>query len=123
VVSRDRRKDYEVSPFKYAQLGTRELVVFDPGVVSGPEQPQRIPLQLYRRNGAGAFLRVYAGPGPVQSTELDAHLVVRREEGAMMLRIARDVAGQELVPTAEEAQRKAEARVRELEAELARLRR
>jgi Uma2 family endonuclease len=116
VVSRDRRKDYEVGPLKYSQLGVQELVIFDPGVVLGADLPQRIPLQLYRRNAAGAFLRVYAGPGPVHSAELDASLVVRRESGALRLRLARDTDGQDLVPTAEE-------RVRELEAMLEKLRR
>jgi Uma2 family endonuclease len=116
VVSRDRKKDYEVGPFKYDQLGARELVIFDPDLVSGSQLPQRIPLQLYRRNGAGAFLRIYAGPGPVHSAELDAYLVVRREGGAMMLRISRDAAGQDLVPTAEE-RAEAEAKARR-EAEL-----
>ena len=99
VVSRDRKKDYEDAPLKYAQLGTRELVVFDPGVVPGIAPSQRMPLQLYRRNAVGAFLRVYAGPGPVYSVELDAHLVVRREGGSARLRLARDEAGQSLVPT------------------------
>ncbi|HEX2574211.1 MAG TPA: Uma2 family endonuclease [Polyangia bacterium] len=117
VVSRDRKKDYEVGPFKYSQLGVRELVIFDPNLVHGPKLPQRIPLQLYRRSAAAAFLRVYAGPGPVHSAELDAYLVIRREAGALRLRLARDAAGQDLVPTAEEyalseaaARRKAEER-------------
>jgi Uma2 family endonuclease len=135
VVSRDRQKDYEVGPLKYAQLGVKELVIFDPGMVSGSGLSQRIPLQLYRRNRVGAFLRIYAGPGPVHSAELDAHLVVQREEG-MMLRISRDASGQDLVPTAREmrraleeriarevdARRAAEERLREFEERLAKLR-
>ena len=99
VVSRDRKKDYEDAPLKYALLGVQELVIFDPGVVPRAERSERVLLQLYRRNAAGALLRVYAGPGPVHSIELDAYLVVRRDEGPVRLRIARDAAGQDLVPT------------------------
>ncbi|HEX2567948.1 MAG TPA: Uma2 family endonuclease [Polyangia bacterium] len=116
VVSHDHQKDYEDAPLKYAQLGTQELVIFDPGAL--PRVERRIPLQQYRRNAAGAFLRVYAGPGPVHSVELDAHLVLRKEGSVVRLRLARDAAGQDLVPTAEE-RAEAEAKARR-EAEAAR---
>ncbi|HEX2572493.1 MAG TPA: Uma2 family endonuclease, partial [Polyangia bacterium] len=117
VVSQDRKKDYEDAPLKYALLGARELVIFDPGAVSGRDPSQRMPLQLYRRNAVGAFLRVYAGAGPVHSVELDAYLIMRREGSSMRLRLARDAAGQDLVPTTEEARHQAEQRVaREAEA-------
>jgi Uma2 family endonuclease len=109
-VSRDRKKDYEDAPLKYSQLGVQELVIFDPGTVPGVELPSRIPLQIYRRNTAGAFLRVYAGPGPAYSVELDAYFVVQRRAGVVRLRLARDAAGQDLVPTAEEARQEAEER-------------
>jgi Uma2 family endonuclease len=110
VVSQDRKKDYAHGPLKYAQLGAQELVIFDPAGTPGAELSRRIPLQLSRRNAAGAFLRVYAGPGPVHSAELDAHLVVQREGGVVRLRLARDAAGRDLVPTAEEAREEAEMR-------------
>jgi len=46
IVSEDWRKDYEDAPLKYAQLGTRELVIFDPGATVGAERRgQRVPLQ------------------------------------------------------------------------------
>jgi hypothetical protein len=65
---------------------------------------------------------VYRGEGPAPSEEIGAFLVARREGETVRLRIARDASGTDLVPTAEEAQRAAEDRVRELEAELAKLR-
>jgi Uma2 family endonuclease len=122
VVSRDRKKDYEDAPLKYALLGAQELIIFDPSVVPGRESAQRMPLQLYRRNAVGAFLRVYAGPGPVHSVQLDAHLIVWRGDGGARLRLARDAAGHDLIPTVEEARLEAEqqalaAEQRALEAE------
>ncbi len=138
VVSDGWKKDYEDAPLKYAQLGVRELVIFDPDAALHTDPrapgestplPPRVALQVYRRDGDGAFVRVYRGEGPAPSDEIGAFLVVRREGGTVRLRIARDADGVDLVPTAEEAQRiaeqraaAAEARARELEAELARLR-
>ena len=129
VVSDDWTKDYEDGPLKYAQLGTKELVLFDPAaVLSDPGEP-RVPLQVYRRDADGAFVRVHRGNGPAWSEEIGAFLVARRETGAVRLRVARDAAGSDVVPTADEAKRAAElrasdaeARVQALEAEVARLR-
>jgi Uma2 family endonuclease len=138
VVSDDWKKDYDEAPLKYAQLGARELVIFDPEIAASPERRGvRVALQVYRRDADGAFLRIYAGDGPAPSQELDAFLVVKRDGGAVRLRIALDAAGAEVVPTAEEAKRAAETRgrseadarraaeeqVRALEAELRALRR
>lgn len=109
IVSDDWKKDYEENPPKYAQLGVRELVIFDPEAALNPDRRgQRVLLQVYRRDADGAFVRVYRGDGPARSEEIDAFLVVRREGGAVRLRIARDAAGSDLVPTAEEAKRGAE---------------
>ena len=82
-----------------------------------------MPFQVYRRGADGAFVRVHCGDGPVRSVELGAYLVARREGGAVRLRIARDAAGQDIVPTADEAKRAADDRIRALEAELAGARR
>jgi Uma2 family endonuclease len=131
VVSDDWNKGYDEAPLKYAQLGARELVIFDPETAASPERRgARVALQVYRRDADGAFLRIYAGDGPAPSQELDAFLVVKREGGAVRLRIALDAAGKEVVPTAEEAKRAArearraaEDQVRALEAELRALRR
>lgn len=130
VVSDDWKKDYDEAPLKYAQLGARELVIFDPEIAASSERRgARVPLQVYRRDADGAFLRIYAGEGPAPSQELDAFLVVKRYGGAVRLRIARDASGEDLVPTTEEAKQAAEARartaedqVRALEAELRALR-
>lgn len=133
IVSEDAKKDYEDAPLKYAQLGTRELVIFDPeaalAALRGEKRGQRVPLQIYRRDEDGAFVRVYAGEGPVWSDELGACLVARPHGASVRLRIALDPEGKELVPTAAErarseelARREAEERLRALEAELARLR-
>jgi len=94
-VSDDWKKDYDEAPQKYAQLGCRELVIFDaePGDRAG-----RHALQVFRRTGDGAFVRQHAGPGPVWSVELGAWLVVRGGH----LRLSRDQAGHELVPTVAE---------------------
>ena len=97
VVSRDRKKDYELAPPKYDQLGARELVIFDPDAVTRP-RARRKPLQVYRRDDTGWHL-VAAGPGPVHSAELDAWLVV---VPGPRLRVARDPAGKDLVQIPEE---------------------
>jgi hypothetical protein len=155
IVSDDWKKDYEDNPPKYAQLGTRELVIFDPEAAAASAAPgeapgrarggRRVPVQIYRRHADGAFVREYIGAGPVLCEELGAYLVtVLQPDGAVRLRLARDAAGTDLVPTAEEraraqavaceraeeraraeasARERAEARIRELEQELRKARR
>jgi Uma2 family endonuclease len=111
IVSDDWKKDYEDNPPKYAQLGCRELVIFDPeAALTAERKAPRVPLQVYRRDEDGAFVRVYAGDGPARCEEIGAYLVAQREGATVRLRVARDAAGTELVPTAEEAKRAAEAR-------------
>lgn len=144
IVSEDWKKDYELNPPKYAQLGTRELVLFDPDAAAKPDARKgirgarnvRVPLQIYRRGADGALVLVYRGNGPAFSEEIGASLVVQKEEGMALLRIARDAAGSDIVPTveerakaaetsikvAEERAKKAEERIQALEAELARAR-
>lgn len=137
IVSEDWRKDYEDSPPKYAHLGTKELVIFDPeSALVSDRRGGRVPLQVYRRDEDGAFVRVYYGEEPARCEELGAYLVVQREGGTARLRIARDVAGTDWVPSAEEAKaaaeqraqaeaegrQKAEERIKALEAELRKLR-
>lgn len=124
------RKDYDQAPQKYAQLGTRELVIFDPEAALGRARDhQRAALQVYRRQADGAFMRFYCGSGPFASHELAAFLVVATGDGVARLRIARDAQGLDLVPTAAEARDEArraldaERRARErAEQELAQLR-
>jgi hypothetical protein len=123
IVSEDWKKDYEDAPAKYAQLGTRELVIFDPeAATSDVGRGARVPFQLYRRDADGAFVLVYRGEGPAWSEQIDAFLVAQRVGETVRLRVARDAAGNDFVPTAEERAATAEERVRVLEAELAALR-
>lgn len=114
VSDADPHKDYVIAHNKYAASGTRELWVFDPKLC-GPHHfggPHR--LQVWRRDDAGTFGRVYAGAGPVYSPVLAAHLVV--VDDGWLLRLADDPDGTQLWLTAEEAAR---ARIAELERELA----
>jgi Uma2 family endonuclease len=116
IVSDEWKKDYEDAPPKYAQLGTRELVIFDPAAAITPDRKgQRVPFQVYRRDADGLFVRVHRGDGPVRCEEIDASLIAERHASAVRLRVARDEAGKDLVLTAEE-------RVKALEAEIAKLR-
>lgn len=118
------KKDYEQSPAKYAQLGTRELVVFDPEAAAGRATDlERVALQLYRRAGDGAFVREHAHAGPVYSEQLGAWLIAHIEDGAARLRVARDETGADLVLSEAEARDRAEQEVARLREELARLRR
>lgn len=114
IVSSDWQKDYKQSPAKYAQLGTKELIIFDPDAALGRSKNElRCPLQVYRLGDeGGVFARNYAGSGPAYSAQLDAWLVVCKERGAVRLRLARDASGKTLIPTLperiEEEQRRAE---------------
>ena len=103
IVSSDWRKDYDDAPPKYAQLGARELVVFDPEVASGAvRNPARASLTLYRRGADAIFVRTYSGDGPVFSNELNVWLHVRHEGPTARLRLCLDQAGTQLVLTAAE---------------------
>lgn len=136
VVGADPRKDYEEGPRRYAELGVKELVIFDPH--PGGE---RTAFQVYRRQ-QNRFRRVIATDGDrVRSRVLGCTLRSVGEGGETRLRIATGDTGGVIYPTAEEAARAAEeaaraaervalaageaalARVAELEAELARRRR
>jgi Uma2 family endonuclease len=121
VSKRSRTKDYEWNPAKYAALGVEELAVFD----AEPRGEEAFAIQLYRRTPRGQFLRAYAGPGPVESKVLGAWLVV--VDGGARVRLARNAAGTDFVPTADEraiaataqakaAQEQAEAAQKEVQA-------
>lgn len=87
-------------PAKYTLLGTRELVVVDVEAAAGGAAAPRIPLEVYRREADGAFVRIYRGPGLARLETIDAWLVVRKagpHDG--FLRLARDAAGTDIVPT------------------------
>ncbi len=102
VSANNATKDYEIAPERYADLGVRELWVFDPDL-EGPRAwggPYR--LQVWRWE-AERFQRVHAGDGPCRTLALGAWLVLA--EGQRMLRIADDPFAQKVWPTAEERER------------------
>ena len=87
-------KDYDVAPAKYARLGTRELVIFDPTLVGPSVRGGPYVLQVWRRDARRRRLvRVVAGSGPAFSEELGAWLVPTPEP---RLRIAGDAEGRSL---------------------------
>jgi hypothetical protein len=97
-------KDYLDIQEKYAACGIEELWVLDP-LLHGPRRfggPWR--LQVWRREVADVFARVYAGDGPYHCGAVDVWVRVHDDRIAL----AADCAG--LVPwrTSEEAARAAE---------------
>jgi Uma2 family endonuclease len=105
IVSDDSwAKDYRDNPLKYAQLGVKELIIFDPEAASGKTKVKgRVALQVFRLEADGSFERAESGNGPVKSRELEAFFVVRQVGAASRLAISRDPEGTDLVPTIEEA--------------------
>ena len=102
VVSEDWRKDCVQAPQKYAQLGVRELVIFDPDSRRAPPSHKRVLFQVFRRMADGMLVQVAQGDGPVYLAEVDAWLVAiagRR----LQARLATDAAGQDLIATDAEA--------------------
>jgi Uma2 family endonuclease len=84
-------KDYVGIQERYATIGTRELVVFDP-LLQGPKAlGGPVLFQLWRRDTDDLFQRIYAGSGPVFCETLEAWL----GEGGGQLRISRDRAGRD----------------------------
>jgi hypothetical protein len=118
VVGLDVRKDYEVGPERYAELGVEELIVYDPDCGEGRE---RVRFQVWRRR-RGAFVRVARTDADRVRSRVLGCFVREVGEGALRrLRLATGSRSEVLFPTAEEAERKlrtiAEAAERELEAE------
>ena len=102
VVSSKAKKDYTTAPEKCAAAGIEELWVFDPHLL-GPRMgggPHR--LQLWRRED-DAFIRVFAGEGPVFSPTVGGFLFAVHE--GQRLRIAEDREGTRWWPTPEENER------------------
>jgi hypothetical protein len=114
-------KDYTALQDRYAALGTRELVVFDPMLAGPPSLGGPVSLQLWKRDVTGAFERVHFGSAPAYSDVLDAWLV---PEGRA-LHLADDRAGLKRWSTlaeqarAESGQARAEAQQAQAEAERA----
>ncbi len=98
VVSEDRKKDYDNAPQQYADLGVEELVVFDPAAEHVRSSKRRL-LAMFRRQPDGRFAQVSAGGRPVYSEVLHAWVVPHRSNDMVYVRLARDEAGKDLVPT------------------------
>lgn len=112
VVSSDVRKDYEVTPARYAELGIDELVVFDP---RHGGDASRSRWRVYRRLPRRGFVLVEStGLDRVRSRVLRCWLRSVGEGPDTRVRLAIGASGDDLVPTdAEEVAR--------LRAEIARL--
>jgi Uma2 family endonuclease len=126
-------EDYATIQDRYAAIGTRELVVFDPLLVGPRALGGPVVLQLWHLRSPGVLERIHFGAGPVYSEVLQAWL---HPEGTT-LEIASDREGRARWQTGEERERAAreqdhaekelerearlaaEARVRDLERELA----
>jgi hypothetical protein len=84
IVSKNHpHKDYAEVHLRYAAMGAREVVVFDP-LLAGPKAlGGPVSLQIWRCDAAGALACVYFGPGPARSEILDAWLIVQGQELAI----------------------------------------
>jgi hypothetical protein len=99
IVSRNHpHKDYAELQDRYALVGTRELVVFDPFLAGPSALGGPVLLQLWRRDSVGVLERVHAGDSPVASEVLGGWLVPT----ATTLEIADDRGGVRRWPTWEE---------------------
>jgi hypothetical protein len=93
VVSKNHpHKDYTNVQDRYAAIGSRELVVFDPLLAGPASLGGPVPLQLWRRDSTGLFERVHFGSEPAFSLVLEAWLLPR----GRLLEIANDSAGEQL---------------------------
>jgi Uma2 family endonuclease len=102
VVSKNHpHKDYRDVHERYAALGARELIVFDPLLVGPPSLGGPVSLQVWRRDPSAAFERTYAGPGPVFSEVLEAWVRVDQRR----LSISDDRTGERRWRTQEELER------------------
>jgi hypothetical protein len=92
-------KDYAAIQDRYAALGTRELVVFDPLLAGPPSLGGPVALQLWRRDAVGLFERVSFGNAPVYSEVLEAWVI----PAGSLLQLADDPHGRTRWQTPEEA--------------------
>ncbi|MEJ7729018.1 MAG: Uma2 family endonuclease [Polyangiaceae bacterium] len=113
VVSDDVRKDYEESPVRYAELGLRELVVFDPDSAASPD---RVRWQVFRRLPRGGLSLVERTDGDgVRSEVLGCWLRAVGAGSSLRVRVATGANGEELLPTEGESEHAAEQRALEAE--------
>lgn len=119
VVTGDVQKDYLRTPPRYARLGVKELVVFDPEWRS---RRDRYRWQVFRQVKGRGLIRVEAtNVDRIKSRTLGCWLRAVGKGKDLRVRIATGAAGEALFPTeAERAEREASERAR-IEAERARI--
>lgn len=135
-------KDYVDTPARAAACGVGELWVYDPKLVGPRARGGPFLLQVWRRTGAGRFVRQHAGSGPAYSETVAGwlHPTASKVASQARLRISDARSGAPYWLTLNEAERErarqarqraerereratqAEARLREVERELALLR-
>ncbi|UQA56350.1 Uma2 family endonuclease [Polyangium aurulentum] len=126
----DRGKDLVESPRRHDELGTQELVVFDPYVPERLRRTRRVRFRVHRRDERGKLVLVEETHGDrVRSEVLGCHLRAVGKRAQLRLRLATGLEGETLLPTDAEAREEAEGRARvertraeAAEAELARMR-
>ncbi len=94
-------KDYAGIQDRYAAMGARELIVFDPLLVGPRALGGPVALQVWRRDSSGALERVHFGGPPAYSVELGAWL----HSNGNLLDIADDKEGLARWQTGEERER------------------
>jgi Uma2 family endonuclease len=105
VVSGDKGKDYVLAPQRYDELGTRELVIYDPEFEHRRDGRR---FQVFRRLKGRGLTQVEAtNDERVRSRVLGCSLVEVPEGSSVRLRLGVGKGGDELFPTALEAQRAA----------------
>ncbi len=125
------RKDTVQSPVRHADLGTKELVIFDPHHagrrdashrVAPPNPPSR--WLVFRRVPRRGLIQVQASTADrVYSKTLRLWLRATGEGDDTRIRLAEGPEGDDLIPTPEERERAALAEIARLRAEIERLRR
>ena len=122
-------KDYDSNPTLYNRLGVQEYCIVDADVAASRLIPRTRPVGL-KRTGITLFRRqpghlfetpVYQGQGPVYSESLGVWLRTVQQGQELRLRMSFDEAGEQLVPTQDEARELAEniARIERAQKELA----
>ncbi len=100
VVSENKGKDYAVAPRKYEELGTKELVIYDPRY---EHREGGWRWQVYRRKKRGGWKRPeVSNEDRVRSEELGCWLRVVDVQGEPLLRLGTGEVGDGLFPTEEE---------------------
>jgi Uma2 family endonuclease len=100
VVSENKGKDYVVAPRKYEELGTRELVVYDPQF---EHREGGWRWQVYRQKKRGGWKRpAVSNEDRVWSEELGCWLRVVEVNGEPLVRLGVGEDGEKLFPTKEE---------------------